>query len=763
MGAGSTSSRPQAISARLSSGLSGPAIMLVPSACFALLAAFPAAIPQQLPEVLVQADNTVIDRSCRVRIPAGMVLEDADGNGVLHIQASGITVEFAPESPLLGTPVGIPGDQRKGIGVRLEGLEKVTLRGFQVHGFQTGIWASHCPELVVEDSDFSRNWCQRLQSTPEAEDSGDWLWPHRNDANEWRQRYGAGLYVEDSSGIVLRRNRAHHGQNGICLDRVMDSRIYDNDCSFLSGWGLALWRCSRNVISRNAFDFCIRGYSHGVYSRGQDSAGILCFEQCSENVIAENSATHGGDGFFGFAGREALGEEPAPRKEFDYQGLGCNRNLLIANDFSYAAAIGIEMTFSFENEFVGNRLVGGNYGVWGGYSRDTLIYGNEIGENHLAGVAIEHGSGNRVLANHFYKNRRGVELWWDVDDGLFDRPWVQSNHQGAIGNQVFHNRFEGDQVGLELRLDGESSKVPRRLTVEAGGNSMEGVARPLVLGGEAESPKTTAAAFHPRPQPDYPVFGDSRPIGGRAHLAGRENIVMTPWGPWDHQAPLCRTLSQSAAHHRFELHHMAPPIQIDLGSSGPAVRSELLKEGERWFLGLHSSIPGIHPYRARIRAANHQSEVAGTLWAARWGIRVFPWTVDPRQDEAGWRRQAYGEGARFCVLPELRLNYGHGGPSHLDLSEEVNRAQLPGNQFGTLATTRLPLTRGGWQLTTLSDDGVRVWLDGRKILENWTWHGPTRDTAYFKLTEDRDVFLLVEHFELDGYAVLELEIEPADS
>ena len=56
-----------------------------------------------------------------------------------------------------------------------------------------------------------------------------------------------------------------------------------------------------NVIARNACDYCIRGYSHGVYNRGQDSAGILMFEQCSRNVIADNSVTHGGDGIFGFA------------------------------------------------------------------------------------------------------------------------------------------------------------------------------------------------------------------------------------------------------------------------------------------------------------------------------------------------------------------------------------------------------------------------------------------------------------------------------
>ena len=165
----------------------------------------------------------------------------------------------------------------------------------------------------------------------------------------------------------MRRCRARKGQNGLVLDRCEKAQVYDDDFSFLSGWGIALWRSSDNVIAKNACDFCIRGYSHGVYNRGQDSAGILLFEQCSWNVIAENSATHCGDGFFGFAGQEALGSVPPPSAGFSYRGRGCNANRIWRNDFSYAAAHGLELTFSFGNEIVSNRLFGNAIcGIWGG-------------------------------------------------------------------------------------------------------------------------------------------------------------------------------------------------------------------------------------------------------------------------------------------------------------------------------------------------------------------------------------------------------------
>ena len=87
--------------------------------------------------------------------------------------------------------------------------------------------------------------------------------------------------------MTVRECRVWHGQNALLLVRVTDAKVYDNDFSFNSGWGLALWRSSRNVISRNAIDFCVRGYSHGVYNRGQDSAGILMFEHMGWQEVAD--------------------------------------------------------------------------------------------------------------------------------------------------------------------------------------------------------------------------------------------------------------------------------------------------------------------------------------------------------------------------------------------------------------------------------------------------------------------------------------------
>src|SRR5213594_4424933 len=141
-----------------------------------------------------------------------------------------------------------PADEYKGIGIVAEDCKNLTLKGLTVRGLKLGMLLRRCDGLTITGCDVSRNWRQHLKSTPRGEDGADWLFGHENDKDEWL-RYGAGIYIEDSKGVTVSKCRARNGQNGLCLSRVNDSFIINNDFSFLSGWGLAMWRSSRNDIS----------------------------------------------------------------------------------------------------------------------------------------------------------------------------------------------------------------------------------------------------------------------------------------------------------------------------------------------------------------------------------------------------------------------------------------------------------------------------------------------------------------------------------
>ncbi|MHB1034393.1 MAG: right-handed parallel beta-helix repeat-containing protein [Pirellulales bacterium] len=716
----------------------------------------------------VTADNTVISQSCRVVIPPGTVIKDTDGNGVIQIGAPNIEIEFAEGSVLRGSPADTRPDEYKGYGIRLAGHAGVTLRGARVSGYWCGLWATKADGLVVDGVDASDNRRAYLKSTPTAEDGGDWLFGHDNDKKEWLTQYAAAMYIEESTGVTVRDSRVWHGQNALCLDRVTGSKVYDNDFSFNSGWGVALWRCTRNVISRNAIDFCVRGYSHGVYNRGQDSAGIFVFEQNNENVFAENSVTHGGDGFFGFAGREALGEVGQHPLEW-YKRRGNTDNLVVGNDFSYAPAHGIENTFSFGNKYLKNRIIGNAIcGIWAGYSRETLIAGNDFEGNgemgyglERGGVNIDHGGDNRIVHNSFLNNKCGVHLWGGANPEFEKKDWAKANGYASTGSVIADNSFKGDVLAFHFRGPGEATIGPNKL-VDVGKEIIDEPTYRVL--------RDERLAVAPLVVPAYEVFGKKHPVGARPELRGRQNIIMTEWGPWDHVTPLVRLVTSTGGSAVYEV-LKTPSSQVRVETAGDNVRGVLAPvagKTDASRVTVRAVQPGVRPYVLKVATAGKPlAEIKGTLLAAQWQATFFKWPqeIDPRKDLEGYRKLAEGPRAVSGQIDQLSFKYGMRGPSDLSLSDKITAAKLRSDHFGMVARTRLPLTKGTWEFTTLSDDGVRVSVDGKPVIDNWTWHVPARNTGKLTLDADKTVEIVVEHFQIDGFAVLEFslskEAEPA--
>jgi parallel beta-helix repeat protein len=699
----------------------------------------------ELPIVVVDRDDVRIETSCTIRI-ARVPLIDAAGDGVIQVVADGVTVDFAG-ARLHGAENGATADSFDGIGVRIT-AKSVTLKNARVSGFRGGIWATAADGLVLENCDVSGNRRQRLRSTEKAEEQADWLWPHENDANEWLVNYGAGIYVEESKHVTVRGCRARRGQNGLLLRRVDDSEIVDNDFSFLSGWGLGMFRCERDRVHHNAFDFCVRGYSHGVYSRGQDSAGILFFEQNKDNVIAFNSATHSGDGFFGFAGKAALERsEAAPR-------AGNVGNLLWGNDFSYAPAIGIEMTFSFDNVFARNKLVGGNYGIWGGYSSDTRVLENEIAENALAGIAVEHGSNWTIAQNSFRENAKGVEFWWDEDTELLATPWAKVNPTDSAGHRLHWNSFERDRIGIEAR-------GTRGLRIEGGmftgdGDETRIDERSDVTRVDSTWPNSGLRFPDPRVLALAPA--KTKPVGARAHLDGRDKIIVTEWGPYDWEAPYLQKLADERGAHVYRVLGVERANAATIEGQATAT----LVDGTPQLVHVTPKVANsVTRYRLSVETPSVTLLQGALLVDALWRVRVFPWTQDPRTELEAWRAEA-SDGIAF-ERASLDLPFANGGASELSgIPDAVRDARLPSDRFGTIAETTVTIPAGRWRLRTLSDDGVRVRLDERVVVERWDWHVPTEDVADFDVDAARVVRIAVEHFELDGYATLSLTLEPRD-
>ena len=222
---------------------------------------------------------------------------------LIRIEGNNITVDFN-KAILHGSNNKQLPNQFYGLAILVKG-NNITIKNAIVNGYKVAIMALKCKNLTIDNSDFSYNYRQHLQSTWQGEDLSDWMSYHHNEHDEWL-RYGAGIYLKDCSRSVITKNTITGGQCALMMMRCNDGTITNNNFSFNSGLGIGMYRSSRNNILHNQLDFNVRGYSHGIYNRGQDSAGILVFEQCSNNIFAYNSVTHGGDGFFLWAGQSTM-------------------------------------------------------------------------------------------------------------------------------------------------------------------------------------------------------------------------------------------------------------------------------------------------------------------------------------------------------------------------------------------------------------------------------------------------------------------------
>jgi parallel beta-helix repeat protein len=686
--------------------------------------------------VPVPGDDFVVTGTVKIR-PGTYRIADKNGDGVIRVKGDGTKLDLTGVTLNGAADDALP-DTFAGVGVSVDGAKGASITGGSVRGFKIGVRVHDSPAAKLSGIDASGNFKQHLRSTVEREDESDWLFGHENDDGHWERDYGAGISLRNSPQAVVERCTVRSGQNGVLLDRCDKAQVFDGTFSFNSGWGIALWRTCDATICRNSADYCVRGYSHGRYARGQDSAGILVFEQCSRNTFARNSATHGGDGFFLYAGNETLKKTG--------EG-GCNDNVVYQNDFSHAVANGIEATFSRGNRFAQNYVDDCEHGVWAGYSYDCTVLRNEI-THCRSGISIEHGHGNRISENFIDHCGIGVHLWWDVDQELFDSAYGRKHDLRSTANRIEpQNSFRDNDRDVVLDADSES-------VIEE--NIFEAAPRIALLhDAKCRTMQDRSAGTLGRPA----ELGDDVAIGletrdaPRSEHADRDRraILVDDWGP----IPPTETrlfpatidavgvakLSALGVDKKFEVTSLtdgfvAEPMSGDL----PATIAVRRKDG-----GLAPK-----PFEIVVKCGDDVRKARGTVASMPWDVRFYKWTKDPREDADAWKALLATEPVETRRVDGLDFAWNAGA-----VSEKVGA-----DRFGTLATCEVETTAGKWRLATVSDDGIRVWVDGKLVVDDWTHHGPTPHDVDLDLAAGKHA-IRVEHFEIDGWAALRVSLAPA--
>jgi parallel beta-helix repeat protein len=672
----------------------------------------------------------VISHSVRVvpqvyRLPAPGGLDSS----LIVVRGDDVTVDF-DGATLQGTaPAAVP-DLAAGVAIRIDGGRNVRIINVRIRGYKVAILARGTRDLVVTNIDASYNWKPRLFSLVEHESLVDWVSYHHNEKDEWL-RYGAAMYLVDVQGGAVRRSVVRQGMNALLLVRSDHLRVQDNDFSFNSGLGIGLYRSSDNTIVRNRVDFNVRGYSNGFYRRGQDSADILLYEQSDRNVVAFNSATHGGDGLFLWAGQSTM----------DSGEGGANDNLFFGNDFSFAPANAMEATFS-RNSFVANRAEGSDYGLWAGYSFESQVIANCFRGNRT-GVAIEHGQDNVIAANVFLGDSAAIRLW---ADSIEPSDWGYPRHRDTRSRdyRIEQNRFVANRIRIQ-------SPNTSGLTVDQNDSSVTTLGDcPVPLVPTRWSQLVPALPGVPRQSPSS---ADAR--------RSRAAIVVDEWGPYDWRSPRLWPVDSTRAV-PLRLAVLGPPgswrVVARRGVSGVsraagqvgdtiAVTPEPRTAGD-WMLTLEYqgratvSSTGTHrPVGTPVRFSYEHFEPP-----VDWDIRFFAWadSADPRT--APDRFDALLRSEPLVERRAPRLDY---------LWYRPTIPELPQARFALEATTAVDLAPGSYILRTISDDGIRVWVDDTLRIDRWTLHESAVDAV--PVAAGRHA-LRLRFFQVDGWTELRLDI-----
>jgi parallel beta-helix repeat protein len=669
---------------------------------------------------------------------------------LIEIAGNNIVVDFN-NAILQGSNDKNRPDEFFGLAIRIrKGSKNIIIKNAIVHGYKIAILADSVDKLTIEHCDLSYNWRQQLHSNREREDISDWMSFHTNEKQEW-MRYGAGIYLNNCREAIISTNTITGGQCALLMTRCEKAKVFDNDFSFNSGIGIGLYRSSSNQVYHNRIDFNVRGFSYGKYKRGQDSAGILVFEQSSDNVFAYNTATHSGDGFFLWAGQYTM----------DSGKGGSNDNLIFGNDFSYAPTNGVEITFS-RNLVMKNIIRNCDHGIWGGYSFETDITDNRFENNRIA-IAIEHGQLNNIALNGFTGDKTGIKLW-SREKQPADWVYPKLRNTESRNYWIAANRFEN--VGTAFDIMGTD-------TVVLQGNLKLQVENELVIGDRTENIDTS----HESEFLDIDYEKDPRLKEIKADTTppllvpqGMEQIRVTEWGPYDFRYPLLwlknidssglyyfEVLAPSgswniAGNHGFDIQDKGPdsfPSWIKAKPAGDIADREISLH----FKGpVYTDVFGKKQDSAQKRLFSYREFHPATQWTINW----YRW--DAAHDPAG----AYAEFEKIFDQT----------PFHIIQSDQIDYTwwgaigkELPADSFATVANTAMQLKAGNYEIAITADDYARVFVDGKELIDAWDAKYTQRDEdthhrIVVALKEGVHQFRIV-HAENKGLATLQFYIKPA--
>jgi glucose/arabinose dehydrogenase len=378
-------------------------------------------------------------------------------------------------------------------------------------------------------------------------------------------------------------------------------------------------------------------------------------------------------------------------------------------------------------------------------------------------------SGSFTAPDHEYPSYLELTLTATDSGGLTDTETVR------LDPQTVDLSFQTSPAGLELTVGSATQTTPFSRTVIVGSNNSVTAPTPQTLGGLSY---------------DFQSWSDG---GARSHILVAPATAATytatyqqapagcPSGQWSASYFANRTLSGTPAGQRCEA-----AVDYNWGSAGPTgvgvgtdnfsarwVKTQSFAAGSYTFTATaddgvrvyldgtlvidqwKDQAPTTYTATRQVTAGNHELKVEyyenGGGAVARVNVAAVPASCPTGQYRASYYPNRTLTGAPATVRCETAINnnWGSGSPPGTGVGPDNFSVRWVGTR--SFATTR------NYTFTATADDGVRVYLDGALIIDQWKDQAPTSYTATRRVTAGNHE-VRMEYYERGGGAVARLTI-----
>jgi parallel beta-helix repeat protein len=346
-------------------------------------------------------NNMVINSYSNIKFIAGnYVFSDVPADGVIQLDGVQNVV-------LDGDSCTVDGVGKAGYMIRINNSHNITIKNFDsVFRYKYALYITNSDHININGNVFCGNKV----------DSAGWIdvWA------DYTQALGGGVLMYQSRAAHIFDNVMTMQNDGVALYHCDSIRIHNNDFSWNTSFGIRMfWTDSCNIYQNNCSNV------NRPLTDPSDCAAILLIIS-NENRVEYNDLSWSGDGVF-------LGQ---------YQHSTVpNNNYFAYNECSYSPHNAIEATFADGNIYKHNKCNYSHYGLWLGYSFNSILDSNEIIGNYQSGLAIDRGFNNSVSNNLIKNNPIGIELW----EGTPVSGYSSFRSQDY---PIFSNIFEGNTKAI---------------------------------------------------------------------------------------------------------------------------------------------------------------------------------------------------------------------------------------------------------------------------------------------------------------------------